>query len=184
MKVKHVRLSFFSPFRVRKMQNLISEHNKSAHTGLENYPMYHSANLWIQTPANLFYLAGPVGGYTSDGEIMELLCPLLWPAKMEGDNYSCLNCFHSNTPLLGFLFFCVIWRWGGCKENEPVLHPVIPADTFIAFDKKCTDTERSNKDDCGKMSMGMYGWFYFWSTFSCMKVNVLIYKWQNKNMRT
>ena len=68
--------------------------------------VYDAAYLLLTTSGKPLYTHRPVGRYRGDGEIMELKCPLPWPAKVEGDNYICPNCFHSNIPLsLLFLFF-------------------------------------------------------------------------------
>lgn len=123
-----VWLSFFCT--VVKMQYLILEQHTHTHTQVLCCVMF------VTHDSRKPITHRPAGRYRRDREITELKCPLPWPAKVEGDNYICPSCFHSNIPLaLLFLFYISIFLGGGgwlwAARSHSALHPVITAGTFF-----------------------------------------------------
>lgn len=148
----------FTPSRVRKMQNLISEHpHTRAHTHWFGKITQCITQQICDSKLLQTYFTAPVQwgvirvmewlwscyAHCSDLQRCRETITIVWTVSIA-------------TLLCRFLFFVWFGEWGA-ERNEPVLHPVIPADTFIPFDEKCTDIERCSEDDCVKMSMGRLG---------------------------
>lgn len=142
------------PSRVRELQDLISEHKNSTRTGLEMtrcITQQICGSKLQQTYFTLLVQRGVIRvmerlwscyAHCSDLQRRSETITIVWTVSIA-----------TILSLAFFLRVCVRFGDGGAVRNQLVLHPVIPADTFIPFDDKCTDTEKSSRENAAGLNL-------------------------------